>query len=145
MKFLEKCILETLRKYPALPMLNRRCTKEFKLPGTDQIIYKGQSVIIPIRSIQTDPKYYPNPLKFNPNRTDPEDPDYSPVTSYPFGDGPKACIAFRMGTVMVKTGLVTILSKFNLDLSTKEADIKFTLGNLGMPPSNDFSVRLSRR
>lgn len=92
MKFLEKCILETIRKYPALPMLNRRCTKDFPVPGTNKIIFKGQSIMIPIRAIQTDPKNFPNPLKFNPNRCDPTDPDYSPVQYQAFGEGPKSCI-----------------------------------------------------
>lgn len=92
MKFLEKCILETIRKYPALPMLNRRCTKDFQVPGTNKTIFKGQSVMIPLHAIQTDPKYFPNPLKFNPNRCDPADPDYSSTQYHAFGDGPKSCI-----------------------------------------------------
>lgn len=92
MKFLEKCIYETIRMYPALPMLNRRCTKDFQVPGTAMKILRNQSVVIPLRAIQTDEKYFPNPLKFNPNRCDPQDEDYSTVPYYVFGDGPKSCI-----------------------------------------------------
>lgn len=92
MKFLEKIIIESLRMYPALPMLNRRCTKDFPVPGSDMTIFKDQAILIPLHAIQTDPKYFPNPNKFNPNRIDPEDDDYSNVASVSFGEGPKSCI-----------------------------------------------------
>lgn len=144
MPFLEKCITETLRKYPALPMLNRRCTKDFQVPGTNQFIYKDQPIIIPLRAIQTDPKYFPNPLKFNPNRTDPNDPDYSGMPTYAFGEGPKSCIAFRLGKIMVKMGLIAILSKFTVEKGQTE-ELNYPIGNLGMPPSNDFTIKLSKR
>lgn len=145
MRFLDKCVLETIRKYPALPMLNRRCTKEFKVPGSQQIIYRGQTVLIPLRAIQTDSRHFPHPLTFNPNRCDPEDPDYSPVPYYAFGDGPKSCIAYRLGSTMVKVGLVSLLSRFNLKEPTDSGELDFSIGDLGMLPKEDFTVRLEAR
>lgn len=145
MRFLEKCILETLRKYPALPMLNRRCTKQFNVPGTQQIIYENQTIMIPLRAIQTDPRYFPNPLKFNPNRSDPQDPDYSTVNYTAFGEGPKSCIAYRLGTIMVKAGLVSLLSKFTLQRPKDDSELEFSIGDLGMLPKNDFTIGLRKR
>lgn len=144
MKFLDKCVVETLRKYPALPMLNRRCTKEFKVPDTNQIIYQNQTIVIPLRSIQTDARYFPNPMKFNPNRSDPDDPDYSSTPYYGFGEGPKSCIAYRLGSIMVKAGLVSLLSKYDLKKTT-DSELDFSIGDLGMLPRNDFTLRVSRR
>lgn len=144
MPFLEKCLAETLRKYPAFPLLNRRCTKDFQVPGTKQIIYQDQAIIIPLRAIQTDPKYFPNPLKFNPNRTEPNDPDYSGMPTYIFGDGPKTCIAYRLGKIILKMGLIAILSKFTVERGPTE-ELNIPIGNLGMPPSDDFTVKLSMR
>ncbi|XP_064542664.1 probable cytochrome P450 6d2 [Drosophila montana] len=31
LKFLDKCIMETIRKYPGLPFLNRECTQDFDI------------------------------------------------------------------------------------------------------------------
>lgn len=145
MKFLDKCILETIRKYPALPMLTRRCTKEFVVPETNQVIMKDQMICIPLRAIQTDPEYFPNPLRFNPNRCDPDDPDYSSVQYHAFGEGPKSCIAYRLGNLIVKTGLVTVLSNFDLEVGPKDDLNIFSIGDLGMRPRDDFTIRLARR
>lgn len=92
MKLVEKCIYETIRKYPALPILNRNCTKTFPIPGTKFVIEKGTGIVIPVMAIQTDPELFPNPLKFNPYRVDETDPDYSTTAYHPFGEGPKSCI-----------------------------------------------------
>lgn len=32
---------ETLRKYPVVPVLNRTCMKDYKIPGSNKIIEKG--------------------------------------------------------------------------------------------------------
>lgn len=59
---------ETLRKYAVLPVLNRQCVKDYRIPGTRNIIEKGTDIIIPVLSLQMDEKYYPNPTLFNPDR-----------------------------------------------------------------------------
>nr|CAD7201099.1 unnamed protein product [Timema douglasi] len=32
---------ETLRKYPPIPLLNRECSKDYKIPGTEVVLQKG--------------------------------------------------------------------------------------------------------
>lgn len=49
-------------------MLNRSAKNTYKIPGTDDVIEKGRTVFIPVYSIQHDPKYFPDPEKFDPNR-----------------------------------------------------------------------------
>lgn len=84
---------ETLRKYPPLPILNRICTKEYKVPGTDTVLEKGVRVMIPVMGIQRDPEYYPDPETFDPDRFSEENrKNIKPFTFIPFGDGPRVCI-----------------------------------------------------
>jgi len=86
-------IAETLRKYPSLPLLTRECTKRYTIPGTSVTIEKGMPVIIPLLGIHKDPKYYPNPEKFDPDRFTVEAKSKRHHFTYlPFGEGPRICI-----------------------------------------------------
>lgn len=45
---------ETLRLYPILPVLSRRCVENYTIPGTNKIIEKGIEVFIPVMAIQRE-------------------------------------------------------------------------------------------
>jgi cytochrome P450 len=59
-------INETLRLHPPVGFLSRVCVKDFSVEGFE--IKKGLQVQIPVSGIHSDPKYYPEPEKFNPDR-----------------------------------------------------------------------------
>ncbi|KAL1116454.1 hypothetical protein AAG570_004927 [Ranatra chinensis] len=90
MTYLESCIDEALRIYPPIHLLPRICTKDFTMDdGT--LIKKGQRLIIPIYSLHRDPKNFPDPEEFRPER-------FAQGTArksgayLPFGDGPRTCM-----------------------------------------------------
>uniref|UniRef100_A0A1L8E4M3 Putative cytochrome n=1 Tax=Nyssomyia neivai TaxID=330878 RepID=A0A1L8E4M3_9DIPT len=125
MKYLENCIDETLRMYTAVPVLNRECTKEYQIPGTNITLDKGTKIFIPVQAIQTDAKNFPDPNVFRPERFATDAWNSEKGLKYmPFGDGPRACIGLRMGKVQTKMGIVLILSKFNLRLGDKLQNTK---------------------
>lgn len=85
--------IETLRIYPPIPSITRGCTKTYLIPGTDAIVEKGLRLMIPILAIHNDPKYFPNPSQFDPDRFLPEEKaKRHPFTYLPFGEGPRLCI-----------------------------------------------------
>jgi cytochrome P450 family 6 len=84
---------ETLRKYPPLSFVNRRCTKDYTIPETDLVLQKGVQVIVPVLGLHRDPEYFPNPEKFDPERFSEETKSDMPKYAYlPFGEGPRICI-----------------------------------------------------
>lgn len=104
--------LETLRKYPIVPILNRECNKDYRIPGTQTIIEKGTAVIIPLLGLQRDPKFYPEPNAFRPERFFKENAKSFTEQPYiPFGEGPRNCIGLRLGKLQVKVGLMLMLQK----------------------------------
>uniref|UniRef100_T1H840 Uncharacterized protein n=1 Tax=Rhodnius prolixus TaxID=13249 RepID=T1H840_RHOPR len=115
MTYLEQVLYETMRKYPTLPFLTRVCTKRYKIPDTNQVIEKGVRVFIPLYAIHHDPKYFPEPEKFLPERFSPENKSSIPPFVYlPFGEGPRICIGMRFGMLQTKTGIASIISKYKL-------------------------------
>lgn len=85
-------LLESVRKYPTLPLLNRICTKDYQVPNSDLKIEKGTPIIISLLGMLRDPEYFPEPMKFLPERYKEGNKRYNPTAFIPFGDGPRACI-----------------------------------------------------
>ena len=112
-------LLETLRKYPPVPVLNRECTKEWQVPDSDLILERGTDIIIPVKGFHYDPQYYPEPDKFIPERFSAENvtKSYAKMPFLPFGDGPRNCIGLRMGKMQTKVGLTMLLRDFKFDLA----------------------------
>lgn len=96
MKYMDQVISEVLRKWPGNGQTDRLCVKDYIFDDGDKLkfkIEKGSSIIIPIYGIHRDPKYYPNPEKFDPERFSDENKDkIQPGTYLPFGSGPRNCI-----------------------------------------------------
>ncbi|XP_075213868.1 uncharacterized protein LOC142320079 [Lycorma delicatula] len=118
MAYLEQAIYETLRLHTVASALTRYCTKDYKIPGTDLIIEKGSSVVVPAGCLQKDPQYFPDPEKFNPDRF--EDMDAIPKgVFFPFGSGPRICIAMRLAMLEMKIILALLLLNYTVTLSKK--------------------------
>jgi cytochrome P450 family 6 len=67
--------------------------KDYKVPGMEFVIKKGQSVLIPILGLHRDEEYWPEPDKFIPERFSPENKGSINQYAYlPFGQGPRNCI-----------------------------------------------------
>jgi cytochrome P450 len=87
MKYLDMVVSETLRKYPPINVVTRKCTKEYQIPNSKLVVPKGTQVTIPIYSLQRDPQYFPEPDKFDPERFSSENiHKIRPFTYLPFGN-----------------------------------------------------------
>ncbi|XP_021934435.1 cytochrome P450 6k1-like [Zootermopsis nevadensis] len=120
MEYLDKVVDETLRKYPPATTIRRECTKSVKLHGTDVLVEKGTKLLFPIMAIHHDPKYYPDPERFDPERFSEVEKKKRPHFTYlPFGEGPRICIGMRFGLMQTKVGIVSFLSKYEVRVSQK--------------------------
>ncbi|KAG8247674.1 hypothetical protein J6590_055619 [Homalodisca vitripennis] len=140
MHYMDMILQETMRLYPLIPVGVRECTLQYRIPETNVVLEKGDIVAIPVRAIQMDPKYYPDPEDFNPERF--TDNCYKPNPTYfPFGDGPRMCIGMRFAIVEMKVCLAKILSRFSLAVNKKTKE-PLTFDEVSFIPSPDGGVWL---
>ncbi|XP_036333117.1 cytochrome P450 6a22-like [Rhagoletis pomonella] len=117
MHYMEQVFSETLRKYPVLPHLTREANADYKTGDSRYTIEKGTMIVISVDSIHYDPKYYPNPEQFDPERfTEAEIKKRPACTWLPFGDGPRNCIGLRFGKMQAVVGLTYLLRNFKFSL-----------------------------
>lgn len=122
MKYLDRFVTETLRKWPPGPGFERFCVKEFTfdLDGKSITIPKDHSVLIPNFSWHRDPNNFPDPEKFDPDRFNEENIVNQNLNAYaPFGLGPRNCIGSRFALMNLKTVLYNMLLSFSFEVTEK--------------------------
>lgn len=113
LKFLERCIKETLRLFPSVPFFERHTREDANLGGASQIICDSANLIFKIVdglvvpagcivtfnafAIHRDPTHFPDPEKFDPDRFLPENcQGRHPYAYLPFSAGPRNCIGINL-------------------------------------------------
>ncbi|KAG5898055.1 hypothetical protein JTB14_001762 [Gonioctena quinquepunctata] len=145
MKYLRMCVDESLRMYPVLPFLDRRCNENYKLPGTDLVIEKGMPVFIPVTSIQNDEKYFPNPEKYDPERFATKNQNAEGVVYMPFGKGPRNCVGARFGLISTQMALIHVLLNFEVERCPEtQHPVEFDEKSLIVLPKNGLPMRLKK-
>ncbi|XP_013140331.1 PREDICTED: cytochrome P450 6B2-like [Papilio polytes] len=127
--------------------LHRNAKHDYKVPGTDVVIQKGQTVLVSPRSLHYDEQYYPNPHKFDPERFSPEAVGERHSCAYiPFGVGPRNCIGMRFAKVQSRVCLLKFFSKFRVE-ATKHTPkvIKYDPKRTTVSPVGGIPLNIIRR
>ncbi|XP_053683281.1 cytochrome P450 9e2-like [Sabethes cyaneus] len=123
MAYMDMVVSEALRVWPPVVATDRQCVKEYQFDdgfGTKFVIEKDQTIWIPNYAIHHDPKFYPNPQKFDPERFNESNrAKINPSTYLPFGVGPRNCIGSRLALMEVKLMLYYLLKDFTLQPTEK--------------------------
>ncbi|KRT83903.1 cytochrome P450 [Oryctes borbonicus] len=125
MKYLDRALAETLRLHPPAPFLSKTCRYDFDLPPSNAIskevtIEESTPIIIPVYSLHRDPKYFPNPEEFDPDRFSDSNKANIVKGSYlPFGEGYRLCIGMKFAILQVKAAAVAIIRNFDIHVNQK--------------------------
>ncbi|CAG9831114.1 unnamed protein product [Diabrotica balteata] len=113
MKYMEMVIKETLRLFPVAPIISRILTED--IDGGDMVFPSRSSVTISSLFIHRNPEYWPDPLKFDPDRFLPENiAKRHPCTYIPFSYGPRNCIGGKFSMINMKTILAYVLRTYKI-------------------------------
>lgn len=112
-EYLDCVVAESLRLMSPVIALDREASEDYYIEDYDVWIPKGQVVYLSFYSIMRDPDYWPEPLKFDPERFRPENRHKIVPGSYcPFGVGPRSCIGFRFSLTEAKIALSKCICEF---------------------------------
>jgi cytochrome P450 len=115
---------ETLRLYPPVWVTARTCASAYEIAGFR--IPVGASLFAPQCAVQRDPRFFPDPNRFDPNRFTPEAKAGRPRYAYfPFAGGSRQCIG---------EGLAWMEGTFALALIARDWRLTPPPGSPRIPP-----------
>lgn len=145
MQYMDMVVSESLRKWPPGLVFDRYCTKDYRYDdgaGTSFVIEKGRSIWIPAIAIHKDPRYYPNPDQFDPERFSEQNKSkINPAAYMPFGSGPRNCIGSRLALMEIKSIVYYLLKDFSFE-PTEKTQIPLQLSKKGFNLQGEKGVWL---
>ncbi|CAN7993836.1 unnamed protein product, partial [Ixodes hexagonus] len=112
MKYLECVIKESQRLYTIVPLYGRRIEEDMAIGK--YTVPRGCTCIILSQMVHRDPRYFPNPTVFDPDRFLPENcKGRHPYAFIPFSAGPRNCVGKRSSEHYVST-TVTAPAEYTL-------------------------------
>lgn len=115
--YTEMVIKESLRLYPPAWGIGRKAISDFEIGGYH--IPAGTNVFILQWLAHRDPRFFPDPLRFDPERwrVDPVRTGRIPRFAYfPFGGGPRVCIGAGFAMMETTLLLATIAQRYRFTL-----------------------------
>lgn len=140
--YAEQVIKEAMRFYPPAYVLARRAREDTTIGGYP--VPAGSEVVVWIYMTHRDPRWFPEPERFLPERFTPELEAARPRLAYlPFGAGPRACIGKQFAMVEAVLILASLAQRFHFELDTRHK-IK-TRPRLTLTPNKGMRMQLQVR
>lgn len=116
LKYTEMVVKESMRLYPAAWSISREAIEDAPLrSGT---LPRGSVAAVMIYFTHRDPRWWPDPERFDPERFGEENAGAIPRYAYlPFGGGPRVCIGNGFAMMEARLLLATIASRYRLELA----------------------------
>jgi cytochrome P450 len=143
--YTQMVVKETLRLYPPVYILfGREAAAEVELGGYP--IPKGAWVHLSPFVTQRDPRFFPDPEKFDPERFAPGHVEQiKPHAYFPFGAGPHVCIGNTFALVEMTLITATVLRRFRLEFAPDQpADVE-PHALLALRPKGGLRLRIASR
>jgi cytochrome P450 len=112
-----RVVAEALRLYvPTWTLLPRQAVEDVEVGR--YVLPRGTWLFIFPYALHSDPRWFPEPGTFDPERFAPGRVESIPRYAYiPFGAGPHTCLGARLATTMLTLILATVVQGFRLDLA----------------------------
>ncbi|KAL3357151.1 hypothetical protein AABB24_017703 [Solanum stoloniferum] len=119
LKFLTRCITESLRLYPHPPVLIRRAQVADVLPGNYKV-NAGQDIMISVYNIHHSSEVWDRAEEFDPERFDLEGPVPNETNTdfrfIPFSGGPRKCVGDQFALLEATVSLAIFVQNFSFEL-----------------------------
>lgn len=146
LKYLTRCILESMRLYPHPPVLIRRAQVADILPGNYKV-NAGQDIMISVYNIHRSSQVWEQSEEFIPERFDLEGPvpneSNTDFRFIPFSGGPRKCVGDQFALLEAIVALAIFLQHMNFELVPNQT-IGMTTGAT-IHTTNGLYMKLSQR
>lgn len=116
LQYVDLVIKEAMRLLPVTTVLTRQTATSVQLGG--YTLPKNRLIFFAPWTLQRDPRYFPDPLSFKPERFDPQGGQPIPKYAYlPFGGGPRICLGNAFALLQMKINLATIWQHAHLHVA----------------------------
>lgn len=141
--YLAQTLNETMRLYPAAPILmSRRSTRAFTLGGWT--IPARTLLMVPVFLMHQDPRWFPEPQAFRPERFAPGAPAIPRGAFMPFGTGPRVCLGQHLALAEMTVVAAMVLQRFVLSQAEGQEEPQAVL-NISLRPKLPLLLRVERR
>ncbi len=148
----QNVIFETMRLYPPGWIVDRQAEADDVVAGF--AVPAGTQLFVPIYSLHHDPRFFPDPEVFRPDRfvDYPVDPRYrrgqtveeSTYAFIPFGTGPRRCVGDQFALLNAETHLAAIGRRLRVIPVSPPATIELAAG-VNLRPRYDFRATVTPR
>ncbi|KAE9590032.1 putative carotene epsilon-monooxygenase [Lupinus albus] len=146
LKFLTRCIMESLRLYPHPPVLIRRAQVPDELPGAYKVD-AGQDIMISVYNIHHSSKVWDRAEEFLPERFDLDGPMPNETNTdfrfIPFSGGPRKCVGDQFALMEAIVALSIFLQNMIFEL-VPDQNISMTTGAT-IHTTSGLYMKLSQR
>eukprot|EP00457_Paulinella_chromatophora_P004676 gb/GEZN01004688.1/.p1 GENE.gb/GEZN01004688.1/~~gb/GEZN01004688.1/.p1 ORF type:complete len:509 (-),score=62.17 gb/GEZN01004688.1/:394-1833(-) len=131
-------IKESLRLYPPAPAFVRSSREEMEVGG---YVFPAETpFLICSYVMHRDPKLWPNPEEFRPERFLEKDASRSGLAWVPFASGARNCLGMAMALLESKMVLASVIRRF--EFSSPDFELKEKVINVLRPESMNLEMRL---
>lgn len=130
LRYLAQSLKETMRLYPAAPvLLTRRATRPITLGGWQ--LPAGTMFTLPVGILQREAQHFDEPATFRPDRFGADAPDIARGAYMPFGAGPRVCLGQHLAMTEMTLIAAMFLQRYRVEVPAGMA-----------PPTPQFNITL---
>ncbi|XP_077541897.1 cytochrome P450 4c3-like isoform X2 [Haemaphysalis longicornis] len=134
---------ESQRVYPSVPFISRTCTEPVTIGGVE--LPENSVIQIATYFLHRDPKVFPKPEEFIPERFLPENAKgRHPYAYVPFSAGPRNCIGQKYALAEEKIVIANILRRFKIK-SLNQRDQVALAAEIVLKPRSDLRIEFTPR
>ena len=135
---------ETLRLFPPVWVTARTCITPYTIAGYE--IAPGATLTAPQYAVQRDPRFFPDPDRFDPERFNPEAKAARPRYAYfPFAGGSRQCIGEGLAWMEGTLVLAVILRDWQLTPPAGAPAVPRVSAAVSLRPRGGVPLHLKRR
>ena len=142
--YLDAVVTESLRIRPVVPDITRKLAQDVTIGSGSRELHlpEGTFVDPAIYLVMRDPRLYPDPLEFRPERFVGKRPD--PNVWIPFGGGSRRCIGAAFALTEMRVVLGEVLRRVELAPTTRHAE-RTRVRHVTLTPHRGAVVTVRRR